>query len=181
LLDKAEFDEFTSKLGIDTAVHFDAAMLAPEERIRKYCADNLCGCYGKNYMCPPQAGSIEETKARLGEYNRGILVECSTPLDVKRDIKGLNKTKLDFHRKILKTENYLKENGASRVLGLIGGNCSLCEPCYSQTGKPCAHPDRARSSLEAQGIDVMDLRRKLGLEAAFHADKITWTGCLLID
>jgi predicted metal-binding protein len=180
-LDKAAFDEFALKLGIDTAVHFDAAMLMPEERIRNYCADNLCGCYGQNYMCPPQAGSIEETRARLGGYKRGILVECSTPLDVKRDIKGLKKTKLDFHRKILKIENYLKENGASRVLGLIGGNCSLCEPCCSQTGKPCAHTDRARSSLEGQGIDVMELRRKLGLEAAFHADKITWTGCVLID
>ena len=73
----------------------------------------------------------------------------------------------------------LKKEGIENVWGLIGGNCGLCDICAIQEDKPCRRPDEARMSLEAIGIDVLNLLVKLGLDSNFHSDRITWTGCIL--
>jgi predicted metal-binding protein len=86
----------------------------------------------------------------------------------------------DFHTKILQIEEMLESKGFDNLWGLIGGTCLLCETCGAKTGEPCRHPDKARPSLEAIGIDVLKLLKDLGLDNKFHKDKITWTGSILI-
>ena len=100
-------------------------------------------------------------------------------MDLKKAWKKLIKSKDDFHKMILKIEDYTKKAGKEDVWGLIGGNCGLCENCAIQKDKPCRHPDKARMSLEAIGIDVVSLLKQQGLDNNFHQDRITWTGCSL--
>jgi len=171
--------EDTVKLGIDVCVEIDPVVLVPEERIRKYCEENKCGNYGRNYTCPPNAGSFDEIRKKLKNYSHGYLFQYSKEMDLKKDLKNLIKSKDDFHRMILKIEEYLKEHGIEDVWGLIGGNCGLCDTCAIQKEKPCSHPEKARMSLEAIGIDVVGLLNKLKLDSNFHQDRITWTGCIL--
>jgi len=154
-------------------------MLVPEERIRAYCEENKCGSYGKNYACPPNAGSLDEIRERLKKYSQGYLFQYSREIDLKKNLKKIIKSKDDFHKIILKIEDYMKKTGMEDVWGLIGGNCGLCETCAIQKDKPCRHPDKSRMSLEAIGIDVVGLLDKLGLDSKFHQDRITWTGCIL--
>jgi len=175
----AQIAALAGRLGIEICLDFDARLLAPEQRIREYCVENRCGNYGVNYMCPPRVGSLEETGQRLETFHHGVLLQHSWPLDVRGDIEGLQRTKAQFHHKVLQVENALTSSGAKAVWGMIGGNCALCEPCKATTEEPCPHPEEARTSLEAIGIDVMALLDRSGLDTSFRPDRITWTGCVL--
>ena len=173
--------QFTKQLGIATGIEFDAEIMLPEERIRAFCAADKCGNYGRNYMCPPAIGGLEQIKIEIKKYRIGILLQYSQDLDVKNDREGVFAAQKEFHQKILQIEEFLKSKGIKRLWGMIGGNCRLCAVCGLQRGQPCQFPDQARTSLEAIGVDVFGLLNKFGLEGKFRPDKITWSGCILIQ
>lgn len=165
--------------GIETCLEFDPTLLVPQQKVRELCFENRCGNYGNNYMCPPHIGSLYEIKARLKNFQRGMLLQYSQPQDVTSDLKGLRQSKLDFHDKVLSLESSLRKKGFEEIWGMIGGNCALCEFCRARTVEPCPHPQKARASLESIGIDVLALLTAFGLDTKFRADRITWTGCIL--
>lgn len=173
-------------MGMDAAVEFDLKLLNPQSRIRSLCSQDKCGNFRKHYMCPPYIGSIEDIGERLAKYHRGILLQRTTPLDVKNDREGLVQSKKDFHELILQLEDYCKNlislrgKEVEHVWGLIGGTCELCHPCKAAIDEPCPYTERARPSLEALAIDVVDLCKRYNLDYEFHPDKITWTGALLL-
>ncbi len=171
--------DYAREIGIGTCIEFGLALLVPEDRIRAYCRADECGNYGKNYMCPPHIGTLEEISAKLKNYDKGYLFQYEKELDVKNDLPGLLQTRDDFHRKILQVEDYLKAQGIREVWGFIGGNCGLCEPCRAVTGEPCLYPERARPSLESLAIDVQQFLARFELDLEFRPDRITWTGAVL--
>jgi len=171
--------KITKQLGIETCLEFSPHILIPEQRIRDLCSEDKCENFGKHYMCPPYVGSLKEHKERLMKYQHGILLQYSKPLNVNRDRKDLEKTKADFHHKILQLEDFLKDNGIQDVWGMIGGSCNLCGECEARFGRPCPYPDKARTSLESIAIDVLTLLDRFGLDNKFYPDRITWTGCVL--
>jgi len=175
-----ELKSLSEKIGLIESIEFDPSLLLPEERIREYCYQNLCGHYGKHYMCPPFIGSIEENKNTLSKYNKAILVRYSEEVNVKEDRRKVEKTKIDFHKKILELEKFLYQEGIE-AWGIVGGNCSFCIECKAVTSRPCKHPHKARPSLESLGIDVQKLLDNFGLDNKFYLDKVVWTGCILIN
>jgi predicted metal-binding protein len=174
-----EIQEKAKELGIHTCIEFDPGLLVPEERIRELCYENKCGNYRAHYMCPPHVGSVEDAKRRLGEFQRGMLLQYSEALDVMTDIEGLLRAKKGLHTRVLRMEEYLRSGGLANAWGLIGGSCSLCDPCKARSGEPCPQPDEARPSLEAMAIDLLALLDRYGLDSRFHPDKVIWTGCVL--
>jgi predicted metal-binding protein len=172
--------EFAHQLGIDTCFEFSTVMLVPEERIRGFCFENRCGNYGSNYMCPPYIGLLEDLDHKLKNYHRGLLLQYTRYLDVKVEREAVKQTRIDFHHKILRLEDWLRERGINEFWSLIGGSCALCETCGAKIGKLCLYPEQARTSLEAIGVDVLALLNGLGMDNAFYNDKITWTGCILL-
>jgi predicted metal-binding protein len=179
MMDVQSVKEQAGRLGFDLCLGFDPALVVPEERIRGYCIENRCGSYNANHMCPPRVGSLGEVAARLQGFPEGVLLQYSRRMDVANDREGVIRTKLEFHRLILRLERRLEKRGWSGLWGLIGGNCELCRTCTALEGKPCRHPEKARTSLEGIGVDVVGLLGELGLDGRFHADRLTWTGCLL--
>jgi len=171
--------EQARRLEFDLCLEFAPALLVPEERIRGYCIENRCGSYDANHMCPPRVGSLGEVAARLQGFPEGVLLQYSRRMDVANDREGIIRTKLEFHRLILRLEQRLKKRGVNQVWGLIGGDCGLCQKCTAVEDNPCRHPEKARTSLEAIGVDVVGLLERLGLDGRFHRDRITWTGCIL--
>jgi predicted metal-binding protein len=170
---------YTASIGIKTCVSFTPTLLRPEERIRELCRVNRCGKYRKHYMCPPYVGSLDDIRRRLAPFRHGVLLQHQTPLDVKNDREGLRNSKIAFHQMVLETEAHLKTHGAKTVWGMIGGDCTLCRTCLARIDAPCPYPNRARTSLESIGVDVMSLLDSFSLDKGFHPDKITWTGCVL--
>jgi predicted metal-binding protein len=172
-----DIPEIAARLGLTACLAFDPAVLAPSETVRGYCRANRCGTYGRNYMCPPYCGTLEKIAGKLADYTGAWLLQYSVPLDVKHDRPGVEAAKLDFHRKLLALEKEFPPE--SRVWGLIGGSCGLCESCNVLRGRPCARPGEARSSLEAIGISVAVLLGSLRMKLEFRDDVITWTGAIL--
>ena len=171
--------ECARRLGVETRLEFNPGLLVPEQRIRNLCSENRCGNYNSHYMCPPYVASLNHPDTNLKKFQQGILLQYSKSLDVINDAEGLKQSKIDFHNKILRLEECLKNQGIEHVWGMIGGNCELCEVCGARLDEPCPYPDKARMSLESIAIDVLALLNKLGLDNKFHPDKITWTGCIL--
>ena len=172
---------FVKQLGIDICYSYNPQILIPEERIRAFCARDKCGNYNTRYMCPPNIGSIEENTIKLKKFNYGLLLQYSKSMEIHGNREGIKLTMLDFHTKILQVEEFLINRGASDVWALIGGTCLLCDTCGAKSKEPCLHPDKARSSLEAIGIDVLKLLEEFNLDNKFHKDKITWTGSVLFN
>ena len=179
MMDSRLVMEQARRLGFGLCLEFDPALLVLEERVRGYCIENRCGGYDANHMCPPRVGSLDGLEAALREFPQGVLLQYSRPVDVARDREGVIRTKMEFHRLVLRLEKSLQKRGATDFWGLIGGDCGLCRTCTAVEDKPCRHPEKARTSLEAIGVDVVGLLQRLGLDGQFHRDRITWTGCIL--
>lgn len=177
--------EFAKKAGFQTCVELHTGLLIPQDSIRAFCEQNKCGFHGANYMCPPLVGTINEFKKKFAQYKSGVLLQYSENMpnreymSLKEKIAIYGKTRVRFHRKLLKVEDFFRNEGAIDVWGMMGGSCGLCKVCGAITGEPCRHPEQARCSVEATGIDVLGLLEKMGLDNRFHREKITWTGCIL--
>lgn len=177
--------EFARKAGFKACVELDTRLLVPQESIRAFCEQNKCGFYNTNYMCPPLVGTVNDFRDRFAQYKSGVLLQYSQrihrqeSMSLKEKFTVYGKTRLQFHRRLLKMEDYFREKGAQEVWSMIGGSCALCKVCGAVTGKPCRHPEKARLSVEAAGVNVLELLQKMGLDNRFHKDRITWTGCIL--
>ena len=173
--------ERAGQMGFTESLAFDPGLLVPKQRTRDFCEEDKCGDYNNNYMCPPCVGSLEEIKGQLEEFHRGLLLRYSRSMEVKKGNKEITDSKAAFHNKILQLEEFMRGEGIEHMWGISGGSCGLCEPCHARLSEPCLYPDKAKASLEALGIDVLDLLDEFGLDNKFYPDKITWTGCILFD
>ncbi len=128
------------------------------EDFRKLCEQNSCGSYNKNWMCPPAVGPIPDLQKRAMKFNQGLLFQTVHSIKSSLDWKGMqegggNHTKI--FRKILE---YMEHNYSFKeILPLNAGPCTYCAKCAFLRGEECQFPDKAVSSVEANGIDVMDL------------------------
>ncbi|MFC1904513.1 DUF2284 domain-containing protein [Chloroflexota bacterium] len=173
--------ERAGQMGFTESLAFDTRLLVPQKRIRGFCEENKCGDYNNNYMCPPYVGSLDEIKGQLEEFHWGILLRYSRSMEIKKGNREITESKVTFLNKILQLEEFVRGEGIEHMWGICGGSCGLCEPCHARLNVPCLYPDKARASLEALGIEVLDLLDELGLDNRFYPDKITWTGCILFD
>ncbi len=107
-----------------------------------------CGGYGQCLVCPPFTPTPDQMRMVLDSYRRAILIHFDAKTSVKAAIADLERT--------------IFLRGAWKAFGLGGGPCHFCRTCELQT-KECRHPDQARPSMEACGIDVFSTVRKAGL------------------
>lgn len=103
-----------------------------------------CGGFGSSLMCPPHTPTPDQTAVLLAEYRRAVLFEAK-------------RGKAKSIATALERELFLA--GCHRALGLGAGPCLLCKTC---TLRECRHPDDARPSMEACGIDVFSTVRRHG-------------------
>ena len=176
---KEAVELYAIQCGCEVCLPLRAQDLMPQERIRQFCQNNKCGHYRRNHMCPPHVGTLPSIKNRLAEYRAGFLLRKTWSVDVRNDRVALKRAQLEFHHLILDVEKYIAKRVQAEVWGFVGGHCSLCEVCELNAGRPCCDPGRARTSLEAIGVDVQHLLKQCGLDGGFHTDRVTWTGCLL--
>jgi len=97
-----------------------------------------CSHYGSLLTCPPYTPNADEMADILPEYDKALLINASPETNVGEIVVHL--------------ENYLKEKGFSKAFALSAQPCNLCIPCTIDTN--CQHPDKARPTLQACGIDV---------------------------
>jgi predicted metal-binding protein len=131
-------------LGALEAKIIGAETIATAPWVRLKCQFG-CGGYSSSLCCPPHSPTPEETRSVIDCYAKALLVH----------VKKLGKvTKIII---TLEREIYLA--GYYKALGFGSGPCTLCKTCGSDD---CKHPEKARPSMEACGIDVYATARKNG-------------------
>jgi len=153
-------------------------MIHITQEVRDRCADNYCGFYGKNYMCPPAVGDLAHYRELIRAYPKGLLFSKIYSLKNKYDHKGMISSALEFRDEIQKISKTAKSEHFD-CLFFTAGTCSICETCAILSQEPCRFPDETIPSLEASGIDVVTLSRDLGMTYNNGPNKVTFFGLVL--
>ncbi len=160
------------ELGATDAKVIEADMVSIDERVIAKCVYPKCGSYGTSANCPPYAMDIDRVRKVIEKYRCALFIWIKVPsediagtVDLKKVAPWLRL----LHEIICRIEAEAFYDGYKLALGFSGGPCKLAfcpgTDCSALVpGKACRHPLRARSAMEAVGIDVMDLAAKVGLE-----------------
>jgi predicted metal-binding protein len=136
-LEKQLVKKALSIAGVESAAIIDTETIVTGEWVRRKCRYGCTG-YGACLTCPPHSPTPDKTAEMLKSYTKGLLLHSHKFRAVKRATLQMEK------------EAFL--SGLPRAFGMGAGPCTLCKECALDEG--CRHPEEARPSIEACGIDV---------------------------
>ena len=148
---------------------------------RDMCAANVCGNYGRNWMCPPDAGDIHDLMAALRTYSYALVYQTVSELEDSYDFEGMMDAGAAHNRLMVELRRGIDTLALPRVLHLGAGGCRMCEVCAKRTGEACRHPDLAVASLETYGVNVSKLAPAAGMKYINGKDTVTYFGAVLFD
>lgn len=164
------------QLGFDVAVPVNVSHLKPMKAVRDMCAENRCGAYGRNWMCPPACGSLEDCAAQIAGYSNGILLQTIGHMEKAIDTKAYLRTE----QKHLAQFHELAEQIRAvypQALCLGSGGCRVCKRCaYPES---CRFPHQAYGSMEGYGLLVSQVCKASGLSYYYGERTIAYTACIL--
>ena len=137
------------KLGARDAQVIDVDEVAVGNWVRMKCQYG-CARYGKKLTCPPHTPTPDEFRRVLDGYNLAILLRFEP--QTRDDFKIPTTVVAQLER-----ETFLM--GYHSAFGLGFSTCYYCTEC---TLDGCVHPELARTSMEACGIDVYTTVRNTG-------------------
>ena len=152
-------------------IHFNPAFGAA-------CEQNACGFYGACWMCPPDVGDIETLIARAKSFEHAIVFQTVEQIADSFDIEGMHRAAKAHNHLISRLRRAAEKNEIDCWL-LGAGACGGCKICAKKSGEPCRHPGRAVVSLEAAGVDVVQLAKQTGLPYINGKNTVTYFGVLL--
>jgi predicted metal-binding protein len=167
-----QFEEALQGRAHETAA-LATAVLIFSEAVRKACEYNSCGNYNKCWTCPPGIGSLEETSGKILAYQNAFIFTTKGDLEDSFDIEGMNRAK-EVHDQ-LTGEMRDRFGGEYPVYG--AGGCHYCETCAYP--EPCRFPKKALYSIEAAGINVMDLSKAAGINYINGQNTVTYFSMIL--
>lgn len=162
--DMKRLEEKAKGLGASAAVPVKVASIKTGLWTRMKCQYG-CPNYGQTLCCPPHTPDAEFMKKFLADYTWSLLVQMTIPFDADKVTdwneydKKINFALTDL---VIGVEKEAFLMNYYKAFGLKAGRCRLCDEC---TLTRCRHPDRARPSAEACGIDVMALARDNGFDS----------------
>ena len=164
--------------GFSHASLLDASTLEVRSEVRDMCRADKCHHYGKNWMCPPHCGALEDNERRVAGYESGLIVQTTGELEDDFDYENMRDAGLR-QKKLFRS--FLAELKADYpgLLALSNGTCEICEKCACPD-TVCRFPEKAVSSMEAFGLIVSDVCEKNSLGYNYGAKTITYTGCYLL-
>jgi len=177
-----DFPEIAKDNGCTRAELILTKELAVDERVRMKCRLNVCGQYNNNLWCPPNVLSLKESTSLLKSYDFAMLIQITeaVPDGNYEEVFHLKKNEFTNMLSVLEKEAF--RGGFTLAVGLSAGHCELCASCVAvEGGKQCNNPHQARPSMEALGMNVEQVCRKIDFPAGFIPDEVTLTGMLLID
>ena len=157
----------------------DTADIPVEYAFRRYCEENLCGQYGKNYGCPPHCGTPEEMEHRLRVPGRALVLQSEWPISDYTDRAAITAAKVAHNAASFALLQRLAADG---VRGFMVGcsGCTLCEECALFRGEPCAYPDQRYACMSAYCVHVLDLATRCGLRYDCDDGKLRMFGMLVL-
>ncbi len=177
------------ELGASGAEIIPADQLVVDERVRLKCVVPRCLRAGETPNCPPNAPDLDLVRKAFARYSWGILLKTNVePIEDYApghlDKSGVDRTLL-FHQKtgqiVYDLERLAYNRGYYLAMGLGGGSCKdyLCHGlvCQFKDSGRCRFPLRSRPAMEALGIDVLDIIKKVGWDAYPLLDELDKAPC----
>jgi predicted metal-binding protein len=171
------------ELGAEDAVVIPTEEIIIDERVRAKCITPKCSNYGNNINCPPFAPDLPFMRKVIESYHNAILFSVKgNPSDFtgprrRKRTKGNKQTKYLLNRICSEIESRAFYEGYHLSLAFGQGPCKSfwCpdQPCAAlQPGKGCRFPLKARSSMEAVGMDVFAMAAHRGWEIYPCGDRV---------
>ena len=176
--DQKMLAELGAEVGFTHTAPLKVATIELKDAVRDMCAVNSCGQYGKNWACPPGCGTLDECRARVAEYEEGILVQTVGDLEDPMDGEGMMAA-AEAHGEHFQAMYARLRELYPHVLAIGAGSCRQCSSC-TYPDAPCRFPERRTSSMEAYGMMVMEVCKKNGLAYYYGSDHIAYTSCFLL-
>lgn len=165
-------------LGAFCAAVVDVCEVSLSEHFRTLCENNVCGAYGKCWMCPPDVGEIHDLMQKFRSFDRVLVYQSVATLEDSFDFEGMMEA-AERHAKLMQdVREALKDEGFARVLYLGAGGCHFCETCAKRDNEPCRFPEKAMPSLESFGVDVSALAKLGGMKYINGKDTVTYFGAV---
>jgi predicted metal-binding protein len=203
----AEKFQFLVKLALENGAM--AAKIIPsnkvvvENRVVLKCKVG-CNHYGKTLACPPYTPSVEEFQKIVNEYSYAMfmkfptnataepevckyLMTYETDQSISKEIRekvakfwqNWKDAKRQMLQVVVDLEKTAMNQGYSLAISFVSGHCQLCEKCNIET-KICAHPNLARWSEDAMGVNVKKTATNAGIEFSFPFAKNPESFALLL-
>ena len=154
---------------------FRSSRLSFLEEVVAMCKQNYCGMYGKTWTCPPGVGDLAHLKAKCLAYENAFVFTTKHDLEDSFDIDGMDRAR-EIHAKI---ERELQTAlSGQNFLCLGAGACNVCKTCTYPTA-PCRFPGKAKTSMEACGISVVDLAKEVNVNYVNGANTVTYFSLIL--
>jgi predicted metal-binding protein len=189
------------ELGASDAKIIPANNVVVEDRVVQKCKVG-CNNYGKTLACPPYTPTAEEFRKIVSEYNYALFMKFTSRAEADSELQSnLSKTgtelssedkaktdkfwaswkddKKNMLASVVKLEKEAMRNGYSLAISYVSGSCQLCEKCNLETGI-CIHPDMARQSEDAVGVNVKKTAKNAGIEFIFPFPKNPESFALLL-
>ncbi len=160
-------EELIDRLGPRGRARVATQDVVTAEWVRMKCRFG-CGGYGRCLTCPPHSPAPEQTRRMLDEYGTAYLLHWGS-VSPGREALG------ELERDVFLL-------GYHKAFVMAGGPCGLCSPCALE--RPCRHPESARPSMEACGIDVYETAHRAGFPlevVTSHEDTPNFYGLLLVE
>jgi predicted metal-binding protein len=203
----AEKFQFLVKLALENgaadAKIIPANKVVIEDRVVLKCKLG-CTHYGKTLACPPYTPSAEEFRKIVSEYSYALFMKFKSkaeadpevlkklmvaetdptvPKDVKEKAAKFWADWKDDKRKMLQSvvdlEKAAMSKGYSLAIAFVSGHCQLCEKCNTET-RICVHPNLARWSEDAVGVNVRKTANNAGIQVSFPFAKNPESFALLL-
>lgn len=191
------------ELGAKDAKIIPASKVVVEDRVVLKCKVG-CNNYGKTLACPPYTPTAEEFRKIVGEYSYALFMKFASKAEADLDLqKSLSKASTDpslsnneiekatkfwadwkedkknMLTAVVALEKEAMRKGYSLAISFISGHCQLCEKCNLET-RICAHPELARYSEDAVGVNVRKTAKNAGIEYVFPFPKNPESFALLL-
>lgn len=166
-------------MGAKNAAVLRVTEISFDKSFRSMCASNVCGNYGRSYMCPPDIGEIETLMEEAKTYRYAIVYQTVGMLEDSYDFEGMMEAGQRHNDLSQKVRDLFDQKGFQNALHLGAGGCRLCPVCGKKTGEPCRYPDRAMSSLEAYGVNVSKLATQCNMRYINGTNTVTYFGAAL--
>ncbi len=155
----------------------DSANIPFSQSVVDACRANRCGKYGTCWTCPPGVGDFKVLESKIKSYKKAIVFTRKYDLEDSFDFETMVTGAKTTAHTLLKIKEELDKDGIKYMaLGCEG--CVLCEKC-TYPDKPCRFPDKATPSVEACGINVVELARNTGIKYSNGANTVTYF-CIIL-
>lgn len=139
------------------------------------CKQNRCGMYGKTWQCPPGVGTMEELQKKCLRYQNALVFTTCHKLEDSFDIEGMSQAREKHERT---TDSVIELFESINIRALSAEGCGLCTQC-TYPHAPCRYPQKARPSVESNGISVIELAKHCNIRYNNGLNTVTYFSLIL--